>query len=88
MGKTYEDEIGKRYRRWKEKICKEDTYELRMEKKDALRSAIELCYSDETLERILDAKTEIQIDNALKFGRGGGNGIEYRRTNTKHIKVA
>ena len=61
---------------------------LKGEKKDALRIARELHYSNEVMERIIAAKTEIQIGNALTFGRGGGNRVEYRRINTKHIKVA
>ena len=53
---------------------------LKGEKKDALRIARDLHYSNEVMERIVEAKNEIQIDNALKFGRGGGNDMKFRTT--------
>lgn len=39
------------------------------EKRDALKLAKELCYSEEVKNKIKEAKSITQIDNALAYGR-------------------
>lgn len=58
---------GEIYREWKRKIPKKDP--LREEKKFRLRQAIDLCYKEETLERIVIATTEMQIYMAMCSAR-------------------
>lgn len=56
-----------RYSEWRKKISNKD--ELKSEKKDALSTAIDLCYGDETLSEIVYATTEMQIYRALMNAR-------------------
>ena len=50
-------------RKWFGKIKEED--ELRNDKKEALRAAIELLYSPDCLQKVVDAKSIHQINKAL-----------------------
>ena len=63
---TEADYLRIRYREWKDKVNSKD--KLKKEKKNALRFAVELRYSDKTLDRIINAKSDIQISNALHSG--------------------
>ena len=61
------DVVSQRFFEWKRKVSKTDT--LKLEKKDALETAIELYYPDEVLIRILNAETESEISTALITAR-------------------
>ena len=52
---------------WRCKIPKKD--ELLYEKREAIEVAVELCYSDPVLERIICAVTELEISNILRNAR-------------------
>lgn len=52
---------------WKAIILEDDP--LKEEKEDKLRTAIELRYGDEVLEKIVRAKTEMQIYRAMLNAR-------------------
>ena len=56
-----------RYSEWRKKISKKD--ELKSCKEDALQTAIDLCYDDETLGQIVYAKSEPQIYRAMMNAR-------------------
>lgn len=56
-----------RYAQWRKRISKTD--KLKTYKEDSLRTAIDLCYVDETLEQIVNAVSEPQIYRAMRNAR-------------------
>jgi hypothetical protein len=73
----YDTWLDSEIKRWYEKIEENDP--LKGEKEEAITLAIELMYPTEIMEKILEAKTEIQIDNALKTGRCVGNELKFSK---------
>ena len=65
--KTYGDIYEEQYRRWIYKIKENDP--LLTEKKEAFECAVFLCYSDDVLENILYAKTDVEIGRILYNAR-------------------
>lgn len=67
--KKYESEsvLNSRYSQWEKKIKKED--KIRNDKLFALEAAVDLMYADEILEKIIKAKSSIQIDNIMATQR-------------------
>ena len=57
------------------------------EKKDALKLAKELCYSEEVKNKIKVAKNITQIDNALAYGRKN-KGVLWLRNLERDLKVS
>lgn len=55
-----------RYDNWKTKIPMDDLY---YEKSQALEIAMDLCYPKDILERIVQAKSEVGITNAMTTAR-------------------
>lgn len=55
--------LDRQFWEWEAKIPEDD--ELLLEKRSALSVAVDSFYSEKTLERILNAKTETEIDRAL-----------------------
>lgn len=61
------DRYTKRYSQWKKKVSKKDL--LRNDKLFALEAAIDLHYSDKILEKIINAKSGVGIDNIMATQR-------------------
>lgn len=61
------DRYTKRYLQWKKKVSKKDL--LRNDKLFALEAAIDLHYGDEILEKIINAKSGVGIDNIMATQR-------------------
>lgn len=59
--------MREKYFEWVLKIPRKDN--LRMEKREAIEVAIELCYPDTVLEQIVCAATELRINNVLSNAR-------------------
>ena len=47
-------------------------FNLKKARQRALTIAHELCYNKDTIEKILDAKTAYEINNAMIYGRKSG----------------
>lgn len=66
MARQY-NEYDIRYGKWEKKIDKED--KIRNDKLFALEAAVDLMYRDEVLDKIVKAKSSIQIDNIMATQR-------------------
>ena len=52
---------------------------LKQYKKNAIKIAVDLSYKTEVFDMILESKSEIQIDNALRTGRNVGNEFKFNK---------